>query len=460
MANLIDQLTTAELVHVVIESWNEMFLLVLIVIMRIGRIRDRSNDIIRNVNIPMTSELWYFYIAVLVYNFCDITDTLYFGTTEPHSDIIARCGVFIYYVAGGAQTLLFLQVIKKYIAEQNGDERLGRVIFSFQLMQIPGFLLLAVTPFTGALYRFDEGNNYIRSSGFWIWQGVTVLTFLFIGLVVIVNWKRTDAFLKRIVIIATFFPMIAFVGKLFPLFDDENNLMVMITSLLLFIMYERNKTEITVRMAHELESTHTQLIESRIALEKSKNETLMAQIQPHFIIDSLIALRGSCRDHPEIYESITYFTRYLRSHFEALGGDKLISFELELENIEAYLALEKQNYEDRLRVEYDIECNDFSVPALSVQPLVENAVRHGIGTYDKGGTVSVKVHEDESSRIVIEVTDDGSGKSSITPQQSKRKGIGIENVRARLKSYGSGELEINTTEQGTTARILLGRING
>ena len=101
-----------------------------------------------------------------------------------------------------------------------------------------------------------------------------------------------------------------------------------------------------------------------------------------------------------------------------------------------------------------VEYDDFSIPALLVQPLVENAVRHGIGTYEKGGTVRISTYRKDKN-VIIEVIDDGSGKNNITPQQKKRKGIGIDNVRARVNSMVNGTLEIITRENGTTARIEL-----
>ena len=180
----------------------------------------------------------------------------------------------------------------------------------------------------------------------------------------------------------------------------------------------------------------------------------MAQIQPHFINNSLMALHCQCYDYPEIYESITNFSRYLRSHFEALGDTRLITFEQEMENIEAYLALEKRNFEGRLTVEYDINCDDVMIPALSVQPLVENAVRHGVATYKEGGTVQINAHRADG-KIIIEIIDNGLGKSNITDYQKTRKGIGIENVRARLKSMSRGKLDIISREHGTTARITI-----
>ena len=91
-------------------------------------------------------------------------------------------------------------------------------------------------------------------------------------------------------------------------------------------------------------------MEKELELEQNKNALLMAQIQHHFINNSLMAIRARCSDYPEIYESITNFSMYLRSNFEALGTAKLITFEQEMDNIEAYLALEQQNFGDRLNL--------------------------------------------------------------------------------------------------------------
>ena len=285
-----------------------------------------------------------------------------------------------------------------------------------------------------------------------MWQGITILSFAFIGIVIIVSWKKLDSFFKNVFVIAAVFPTIGLLCSRFAYIISPNNMMVSLSALFMFMVYEANRTEVTARSAQQLERAKTQLAESRLLLEQSKSETLMAQIQPHFINNSLMAIRSQCRDYPEVYESITNFSRYLRSNFEALGDTRRIMFEQEMENIEAYLSLEQRNYGERLNIEYDIECDDFLVPPLSVQPLVENAVRHGIGTREHGGTVTISAHK-VGDNAVIEIKDDGSGTSNITDKQQTRKGIGVENVRRRLRSMSDGELEIISNENGTTARI-------
>ena len=196
------------------------------------------------------------------------------------------------------------------------------------------------------------------------------------------------------------------------------------------------------------------LHESELILEHQKNELLMAQIQPHFINNSLLAIQARCMDYPEIYESIKNFSRYLRSNFDNIGNSHLITFEQELKNVKAYLSLEKMNFGDKLVVEYDIDNKDFMLPALSVEPLVENAVRHGIAARENGGIVQI-IQRDEEDGIIIDVRDIGYGKITLTEKQEKRKGIGVANVRARLAVGSKGELELIPGENGTCARITL-----
>ena len=272
---------------------------------------------------------------------------------------------------------------------------LRNIIFGVQLLHVICLILLVITPFTNALYWFDEQNNYQRGSFYFVWNIATILSFVFIISVTVLCRRKMDKQFIRIVSVATIIPLISFVLSTFYVDINFNTIFVSITALLIFIIHEKEKTDIDVQTARNLEHMQTQLAESRLLLEESKNQTLMAQIQPHFINNSLMAIRAQCIGYPEVYDSITDFSRYLRSNFEALGDTRLILFEQEMENVEAYLSLERMNFKERLNVEYDVECDDFLIPALSVQPLVENAVRHGVGTYEKGGTVWIKAKKED-----------------------------------------------------------------
>lgn len=362
---------------------------------------------------------------------------------------------------GAFLSLFYLELVKKHVAEENGAVLLKKITAVLQLLHIPLLILLVLTPFTGAIYYFNAQNQYIRGKLFLLWHGATILVFIFILAVLVMYRNKMQRFLRQIIVTTTVIPICGFILNTNYTGISFNNICVSLAALIVFMYYEKHRTDVSVQRAHELDQVRTELdqvrtefAEKQLALEQSKNEVLVAQIQPHFINNALMAIRSRCREYPDLYRCITNFSKYLRSHFDAISDTKMITFEQEMENVEAYLDLERDNYGARLQVEYDIECDQFLIPALSVQPLVENAVRHGIGTYEEGGVVHINARR-QDEKICIEIIDDGSGQSNITQQQKKRKGIGIENVRARLRAYCKAKLEIISSEHGTIARITM-----
>ena len=379
----------------------------------------------------------------------------------PSSEYLYKTCVFMYYAVGGFQTLLLLEVIKKYVAEKAHNELLKKCIIGVQLLNIANYLLLIATPFTETIYSIDENNTYVRAWGYYIWQGVTIASFVFILVVLLAQRKNVDKYIKHVFIVAAIVPVFGITGGLFVSKVSLNNIMVTLSALLIYMIYERNKTEITVQNAYELEKTRVELIEKQLVIEQNKQELqenkirlLVAQIQPHFIFNSLMALQAKCTDNPELYNGINSFGKYLRANFEAMTDNDLIPFTDELKNIKPYVQLEMMNYGDKLRVEYDIELDQFMLPAFCVEPLVENAIRYGVGTYEKDGLVQIMVR-DEPDCIQIEVKDDGSGGNRLTDAQEGRKSIGLENVRLRLKALDMGELSVSQDESGTSAVIRL-----
>lgn len=455
MSELIERVGVSTFIQVIIEIWDSIFLLIMILSLTLGVRRSKKSIRQDKYITPFTREILLFFIAVFFYNAFDIVIGLIWGIPGNLFVALNYAMCIGYYAVGAFQTLLFLQVIKKYVARTNNNVVMEKLSFIIQLLHIPALVLLAITPLTHWLFYIDEHNIYNRGDLYSVWYYTTILTFLFIFTVLIIYRKRMDKFITQVLLTSSVLPIIAFILNFTYLGISFNNFAVSISALIIFVFYENHRTAAAVHREHELNRVQNELLESKLETEQANNEMLIAQIQPHFISNSLMALRSQCIKYPDIYESITNFSLYLRSHFEVLGSsNKMITFEQEMENTEAYLALEEQNYGDRLQVMYNIECDDFMLPPLSVQPLVENAFRHGIGTYDKGGVVLINSRR-EAGKIIIEVTDDGSGRSNITPQQTERRSIGIDNVRARLKSIAGGELEVIINECGTTARITL-----
>lgn len=188
-------------------------------------------------------------------------------------------------------------------------------------------------------------------------------------------------------------------------------------------------------------------------LIQSKISVMLSQIQPHFLYNTLVVIRQLCDINPKTAkEAVTEFATYLRGNLDSLTLNNTIPFEKEMEHIENYVSLEKKRFGDRINIEYDFECMDFEVPSLTIQTIVENAIRHGITKRKEGGTVTIRTRETKK-RYVIEVIDNGVGMDLTKPPEysDNRSHIGLENVRKRVESMCNGELLFNSTPSiGTT----------
>lgn len=198
-----------------------------------------------------------------------------------------------------------------------------------------------------------------------------------------------------------------------------------------------------------LEEQEKELAESRISI-------MMSQIQPHFLYNSLNAIYHLCGKNPQMAKTaISNFSDYLRGNLDSLKRKTPVPFETELKHIEVYLSLEKMRFDEELDIVYDIQTKDFMVPALAVQPLVENAVKYGIGESEHGGTVRISTREYDTY-YEIAVEDDGAGYDTLKKTADSKSHIGIENVRKRLWTMCRATLTIDSeTGKGTNAVIKL-----
>lgn len=196
-----------------------------------------------------------------------------------------------------------------------------------------------------------------------------------------------------------------------------------------------------------LEQQEKELAETRI-------DIMLSQIQPHFLYNSLTAIRRLCDHDPQQAKAaIRDFALFLRANMDSLKSKAPVPFEQELLHVQSYLSLEQQRFQGRLTVNYEIGVRDFSLPPLTVQPIVENAVRHGVLKRSEGGTVIIRTAEMEHA-CVVTVTDDGVGFPS--KPEDGRSHVGIENVRERLACLCGGTLEIQSQVGiGTTAIITI-----
>ena len=189
-------------------------------------------------------------------------------------------------------------------------------------------------------------------------------------------------------------------------------------------------------------------------LEDSRISVMLSQIQPHFLYNALTSIYQLCEvDPPTAQKAVGYFSKYLRRNMASLSERKPIPFEEELRHVESYLNLEKLRYGDKLQVIYDVVSTDFAIPALTVQPLVENAVKHGIGKKKSGGVITIMTRETPEAHVIT-VTDTGVGFDPEKPKQDGQHHLGLKSVRDRLTTMSGGRLEVASVPgQGTTVTI-------
>ena len=189
--------------------------------------------------------------------------------------------------------------------------------------------------------------------------------------------------------------------------------------------------------------------------------SMYSHINPHFMFNSLTAIWSLCSGNSEAQEALTAFSDYLRVNISFHNRKTPVPFDTELKHVENYLFLEKLRFEDRLIILYDLKVTDFKVPVLSVQPIVENAVSHGL--FNKSGVGTVRIRTVESdTEYIISVVDDGIGYDTSVARDSAsgdndtgdnitgdnitgddgKSQKGLENIKNRLASMCGGSLSV------------------
>ena len=187
------------------------------------------------------------------------------------------------------------------------------------------------------------------------------------------------------------------------------------------------------------------------------NMTLMlSQIQPHFMYNALNTIKYLTKKDPKSAETaIVKFSSYLRANMDSLTQKEPIPFKKELEHVQNYIHIESLRFGDRLKVEYDIEYDDFLIPPLTIQPIAENAIKHGINQKIDGGTLKISTCEAEN-KILIFIEDDGVGFDVNEEKNDERSHVGMTNIKTRLKEMLNARVEVTSVQgEGTKVTIII-----
>ena len=201
--------------------------------------------------------------------------------------------------------------------------------------------------------------------------------------------------------------------------------------------------------AKELE---TERLVLNAKLTESRVSTMMSQIRPHFIYNTLGSIEQLCIIDPsKAGELVHNFAKYLRGNFKELDNPKPILMSQEMEHVHHYISIENVRFPD-MTFSFEMNSGDFHLPALTIQPIVENAIKHGLMKLPRGGTIRVESYETDTY-FCVSVEDDGVG-FDTSVLLDERKHVGLRNIRGRLAAMVNGTIEIKSTE-GVGTKVLI-----
>lgn len=334
----------------------------------------------------------------------------------------------------------FIRYLTEYLASRACVSRwpltAGRILCGISVV------LVILTQFFPVIYTIDAQNVYHRAGLFWLSHALGLLGLALCAWLLLRYRSVMKAYEKAAAWLYVLLPVAAVIVQTFiygPVLLNFASTIALIV-VFLFLQVERER-----RMA-EQESEYAQ----------RRIDIVLSQIQPHFLFNALNAIHYLCEtDSARAQKAVDNFSTYLWGNLESLKREAPIPFSREMEHVRSYLALEKMRFEDELVIDYDIQATGFLLPALTVQPLAENAVRYGVGKKAGGGRAAIASRE-YPGHYEVTVSDDGAGYDPRAAQDDGRAHIGVENVRSRLKLLCRGSLHIESRPgQGTRATITI-----
>lgn len=418
-------------VHAAMEIWGEFFCMAaLLGLLSGGELKKKQNKTLGYLLLTDSLQLIFDALAWLFR--ANVTQTGYY---------MVRISNYMVYVTNYLLLYLFVMYVLGYMDE---DERNLAEIRKFKYFMLSlsliAVVILTLGQCTGLFYGFTAQNEYYRGPYWGILQGIGLLGMAMAAVMLLIIRKQIRKDLYLCFISYLLFP---FAATVLQGWTYGISLMNIAITGSLFAMYIMSRT-IQYR---ELQKNLADLGEMRIRIAVS-------QIGPHFLFNALSTIKYLClTDSKRAARAVDELAMYFRGNLDAMTSKEPIPFEKEMLHVQHYLTLEKERFEDRIAIKWEIEEKDFYLPALTLQPMVENAVKHGILKHSRGGTVTIRSKKVEDG-FRVSVLDDGVGFDPTKLPDDGRSHIGIQNVRDRLRDMCNGTLEILSEKgKGTECRI-------
>ena len=354
---------------------------------------------------------------------------------------------------------LYNKLQKKYSLYSESQRSRNIRVRLVYMIGTTAILLVFLSQFTNLYYYIDSQNYYHRNPAYFL-SVLLPMVGMLLDLSLLIQYRKNVS--RELLVAMTSYIVLPFVtaaAQIFYYGISLINIAISISMILMFLetMIEQGKKvarqeRMLAEQEHQLAEQDRILAQTERELTESRITSMLSQIRNHFIFNTLSVISGYCKIDPEkADEALTRFARYLRRNMGYLETSDLIFFETEVAQIEDYVSLEQMRFGDMVEFGEDFEVTDFRIPPLTVQPLVENAIKHGLTKPGKQGSVCILTRR-EKGFILIEVVDDGVG---FEPEElEKETSIGIRNICYRLQHMANAELRIDSTPgKGTKAVI-------
>ena len=327
---------------------------------------------------------------------------------------------------------MLMPVLTSLMLHFSGERRQrSRLFLCIMIFMGIYFFMLVSTFFSPVFYTINEEGRYLRGAlyPFLLVPPVLIMALNLLGLWIRRNklsTKQRSAFLIYLLI-----PILSMLIQMIYYGILATALGAIIGSMALFLFVLSDQQD---RFISVTEENANREFEIRIL-----------QIRPHFIYNALTSIYYIVEENPaKAQRVIRDFSIYLRNVFYSISSQVPVPFNEELEHTRAYLSVEAARFEDQLSVTYDISHTNFQLPPLTLQPVVENAVKHGMDPELEKLNIRIQTRSSGGySEIIVE--NDG---EEFTPPSEKEEGIGLSSTAERLKRMCGGKLIVSKKESG------------
>lgn len=364
---------------------------------------------------------------------------LWFFDGNPDTVSITKLCTVFSFCSGYLVAVFFAFCLVEFVRETAGKISYTYAhIISVTLLLLSVFGVIGI--FNEIIIYFDETGTLRYSPYYMI---VYITNFLVFSSEIIFVFYYKVRFGKNVWFLSCF-GFLAASSMIVSLFWDTVPVYLAV-SFSLLIMNNIFRNEISKKLVER----EKQIAENRVA-------NLINQIQPHFIFNTLNAIKYLCKTDVSLARrTIDSFAVFLRGIIESAESARLVTIEREIEITEHYIFIEKQRFGDLLTLSTDLKEKDFFLPMLTIQPIVENSVKHGIRKKNGKGNILISTFSDDNN-FFVKICDDGVGFDVNNYEVSDGKHVGIKNVSERIQLMTKGRLNIESIPgDGTTVIITI-----